>query len=809
MARPRNNDSPIISQVLGSLRSKIRRYVLFHGICFALVWLLATFWVVLALDYLPVQIGLPELSRTFRLIFLFVILGVLAWILFRWVYRPAKQRVTRENLAVILERQFPELGDSLATVVSQPTLNDNHELAGLSQDQQQTAGDAHQRLMDETRVRAEQVLGRVALKEVFNYGPLIKVVGVCVLIACSIGWFAVMQPDSFRTAFQRIYLLDSQQWPRDCFVEIVGVRVSHAQLIEGVPQMTAVRPFVDNGLAVASGSRISLLIRAETESKNQPDRRLPEICEMRYRTANGTSGRLPFAKVGGSRNGFQNYALNQDFLESVEQTIEFYVRGDDHRIGPFTIKVVDAPVMLSTGVDCVFPDYLVDEASSRFTPRVLTWTNAMKIPKGTNAELQVQTNRPLQNVYVLDDQNQLVQQIDIAGSAKQFQHSLNKLEDDINFGYLLQDSEGVFSTSVRRIRLTAEIDEAPVVETRLSGIGVAVTVDATIPVEVELSDQHGVQQAWIELQTPVTEPIRIDTSSDEGTWRTEIDLRQLRIGSQIPEDLPTEPSGEVSFALLAQDRFDLDGETNIGSGNLHKLEVVTAGKLLRILEREEADQRIRLEQVYREMTDARAYLVRARNTDNSQAGFEPGDEKSNAESDFDDWDLRRLFVKRAILQTQKSLQEVGGIAFTFDDVRLQLINNRVDAQDRVDRIENVISKPLHVLHQSSMPSLEQRLVALDQQVRVLLELIADGTNRQGSRQTNDLLNQIDLRALEALTTMDAVLEEIKLVVDTLLKFETQNELLDIVRRMLEEQEAVRERTEALRNQKAFDDIFNK
>ena len=63
--------------------------------------------------------------------------------------------------------------------------------------------------------------------------------------------------------------------------------------------------------------------------------------------------------------------------------------------------------------------------------------------------------------------------------------------------------------------------------------------------------------------------------------------------------------------------------------------------------------------------------------------------------------------------------------------------------------------------------------------------------------------------LASLTQLDDVLTQIQNVLDSLLKFETQNELLDLVRDMLEQQQALKRRTEAIRNREAFDDIFNK
>ena len=71
-----------IRSILKRLQSRIRRYVLFEGIAIAIVWLGLTFWIGLALDYLPVLMGASEMPRAARLILLLVMASVLGYILY-------------------------------------------------------------------------------------------------------------------------------------------------------------------------------------------------------------------------------------------------------------------------------------------------------------------------------------------------------------------------------------------------------------------------------------------------------------------------------------------------------------------------------------------------------------------------------------------------------------------------------------------------------------------------------------------------------------------------------------------------------
>ena len=54
--------------------------------------------------------------------------------------------------------------------------------------------------------------------------------------------------------------------------------------------------------------------------------------------------------------------------------------------------------------------------------------------------------------------------------------------------------------------------------------------------------------------------------------------------------------------------------------------------------------------------------------------------------------LRLLRVQRALLQSQKSAQEILGVATTFDDIREELVNNRIDTADRKSRLQEQIAQ---------------------------------------------------------------------------------------------------------------------
>ena len=143
------------------------------------------------------------------------------------------------------------------------------------------------------------------------------------------------------------------------------------------------------------------------------------------------------------------------------------------------------------------------------------------------------------------------------------------------------------------------------------------------------------------------------------------------------------------------------------------------------------------------------------------------------------WALRLLRSQRAIFQAQKSAQETLGIAASFEDIRAELINNRVETEDRKERLQKKIADPLNHIGKTLFPELESRLEALvgamDQNIDAL---VATG------KEDADTVAKADLaleKANDVLLAMHGVLED-------MLDLESFNELLDLVRGIIRDQE---------------------
>lgn len=787
-----------IHRLLARLRSRIRWFVLLEGIAMAIIWAVLTFWVALAIDYLPVTMGFNELSRPARIIILVLSSLSIACVLYRLVFRRVFVRMHNRSMAMLIERRYPDFNDSLLTTVSRTSLHSSDVAADEA-------------MLERTRIDAEAMLPDVDLGKVINSKPMKRSFVIAGLLLLTVGGFALLNPGAIKLAAQRLYLLQDSAWPRSCQIEIVGINIKRDNVIEGIDELVqtiSASDVKDGKFYVAKGATLTLRVRAAAEEDNS-NRKLPDTCSLIYQIKDGDRGTQEFKKIGGPRNGFQRYSLDGQPFRGILSNISFEVRGGDHRVGPFEICVVDEPTVFSTELVCKYPSYLVDDF--RGEGQTIQWTGRSRLPQGTRVTINAKSNNQLTKVYAIG--KDLEKPIAIQPNGSQFQFKLSPLEDAVDLEFVLCDTNGLVSEQTHRITIESVEDQPPMVRSRLLGIGTAVTPDVQIPFEGTIEDDYELAKSWVEIEIAETETIQEPVSiSKDGQLDCTIDFRQRKqtVGEQyeLPVD-SRQDKNTVALVIKSQDKFDLNNSTNVGVGDRYVLDIVSPNQLVRILERLEVGQRRRLEQIYLELADTRNYLLRSqsklgRNGSGSTSDFvEPGEEKvepgdESGEDEIRKQEMRLLFAQRSIVQIDKSTQEILGSAEAFDNIRLQLINNRIDSEDRKNRFSDQIIAPLRLIGDQSMQQLRVGATELEAQLRDL----------QISPDDQSVSDEADRLADSAVQQVDLALRQLDDVLDVLLKFETQNELLEIVRGMIKVQQEIKERTKKERQRKAFEGLLD-
>jgi hypothetical protein len=134
---------------------------------------------------------------------------------------------------------------------------------------------------------------------------------------------------------------------------------------------------------------------------------------------------------------------------------------------------------------------------------------------------------------------------------------------------------------------------------------------------------------------------------------------------------------------------------------------------------------------------------------------------------------------------------VLGVAAGFLTIREELINNRVDTEDRKNRLKDQIADPLSRTCEAEFPRLDELLAGLDTRLRE----VGSGSGADATAAADETVEQANL-----------VLSELEAVLAKMQDLETYNELLDIVRDLLKDQEKLIQRTEQERKRQTLEDL---
>jgi len=166
-------------------------------------------------------------------------------------------------------------------------------------------------------------------------------------------------------------------------------------------------------------------------------------------------------------------------------------------------------------------------------------------------------------------------------------------------------------------------------------------------------------------------------------------------------------------------------------------------------------------------------------------GFEDTEGESTDETERTrQQQVRRLRVQQSGLQASKTSEELSGIAASLDDLLEEMVNNRVDSVDRRERIGGGVRDPLNEI-------VSEPLARLQGQIQELEKMVANPP--QAAKKT-----------AEAVQTAEDVLLRLTAVLDKMLDLESYNEILDMFRDLIGDEEELLDDTKAEQKRRVLD-----
>lgn len=740
-----------VAHTISRLRWMVRAYVWLEGLFAVVAALGAAYWLGLLLDWLF------EPTPAVRFLLWGAALAAALWALYRFIGRRLFVGLPDDSLALLIERQHPNLREGLITTVQ---AGDGRHREGY-----------HPQLIAQTSRSAAESVDQIRLASVFNARPLAIKAALALLAIASVAGFAWRSPDAFAFWGQRM-TFSRELWPRAVHLTVEGFgRDRDARTVR-----------------VARDATFEVHVAASiVDGFTAPD----EV-EIRWRRASdGLGSRDPMLKVGDAVPG-RDDAQQYRYEFKVTSDIEFDVIGGDDRVRHLRLIAVERPAVSRAVLQIVYPEYLERE------PREIVLSKRADLPQGSSGVCRIACTKPLASarVYQPSRQEDLPTAIDPA-NPRQLSFPLSAADGDQQVAVMLTDLDGVESLAPYNLAVRVTPDLPPELSIQLRGIGTAVTPTARIPAAGTVVDDYAVREAWFEYQIDQQEPQR-RALADVASGFPRLKLAEtFDLAEDDPESrepmVDLKPGQRLAFRLQASDYFDLEADPRVGSSQRFLLDVVTPSQLRALLEKRELGLRQRFEAIYEKMSGVGDLLTRieppgiAAETEEAAADTAEDDtDEGEGDASSDDGDAppdpQRQFrrdLSRIVGAQQNATQlafETAGVADGFEEILAELSNNRVDTEELRTRLEDGIAVPLRAIAAEQLPELE-RLLAAHQQAH--------------QARADDAAATLNATRIQA----DATIEAMKAVLDRMLELESYNELVDLLREIVAEQQEINDATQ--------------
>ena len=798
---------PEARSLLDQLKSRIRSYVFWEGLALVMIVLGTLFWLSFAFDWAYFQLSHLELPRWFRATVLVSSIALVAMGAFSWIGLRVFRGFRTKSLALVLERRFPELDDRLITAVE--------AAEGLAEtDSPVTAAMLQRTLMD-----VAQVTKRLDLGSVFDSQPLRRASMVAVgLVASVLGLMVVDSAAMERWVAGYLSLRDGY-WPRE--TELV-VKV----IVQPGDQL---RDFVDGRYRHPKGG--DLLLQIEVPPGKTP----PERIRLDSRMGRGLT------QVWITPSADQ--VFRHTFAGLIEEARLWVSGGDFSHARPYTIEVVAPPEVSQVTLFNLYPDYTGlnrrTEAGIERTPNELKGAQ-ISLPMQTDFLMDVVANKPLRQARIEGDagldrweivltsavhdqpsarislksqdgkpQIELPIPIDspwshgnsafslpfvlAAGGETKLPELLRAaaesgrslplpilLPPDGLLRITLEDIDQIVSPTPTRFTINGIVDQPPIIETKLKGIGTSVTRKARIPVVGTVIDDYGVASAGFEFRIDdaqewqkrnfavppanITREFMLQRAENEPYERFDVlpldlSIKQRLILTVFAVDACTVPAAApTGSSSTTGDKGSTANAmtTHRSQGLKFSFTIIPEEELLSMLYGRELNLRKRVEQIIseskatlKELQTQHERLVETRSRPTDTELLRTVGSSLNAAAD------------RSLHGIRKNAIETAGVESAFAEIREELINNAADTPAMLERLDQKILARLNSINTRNFPNLDGALGLF----RLALEKTTDPSAplETSIDETTSLIERLEevLGEMAEMARFDAVLEDLK------------------------------------------------
>ena len=351
------------------------------------VWKRSLFWTGFAIvltGVIAILVGeaivdwLMPLPSALRIALLGVGVGVIGYLLYRYLVQPLRASLTLRDVALNVERNHPDLEDRLVSAIQ----FGNRESADPIE--------AHmlQRLLEDTLDRVKGI----NFKATIDHSRTRKHVGIAALVVVGCVVLSLLFPTEIHTSLLRVLVPWEKTDP--ILTTRLAVEPGNARILRGKSLPIHV--------TVTGKSAEKVVLTYDDIGAQQLSTSETEKNEQQPKTAIG------MMQNPDDKRGFAYEIFN------IDADMEYYVVANEATSERYTVEVFEMPKVTEISVAYTYPDY------TGLKPVVQTGTGDIRAVVGTQAEIRLTTNKAIQTASMAISGNsdqQLVVSSQQAGSA--------------------------------------------------------------------------------------------------------------------------------------------------------------------------------------------------------------------------------------------------------------------------------------------------------------------------------------------------------------------------------------------------------
>jgi hypothetical protein len=488
---------------LAGVRRSLRAHLLWEGLAWTVAACVAFAAASLAID----RLVRPELaSRIVILVAAAAAIGVVVW---RMLIQPLRLRLDDLDLAELLDRRRPGVGQRLTNVLQLPELLERGKIDGSPA------------MIEAAVLEDAAALEQIDLRASFNFSRRRKLVALLLGIVALVALFCSQYPSVAALWTKRWFAASHVRWPQHTYLKVLGLNDEGRLLVAlgeaAIVEVDAQPDFVatDGGWKIAGRSDLALIPEAE-----MPRSELPDSVAIELLSASGGRKQGNFTHYEGGRFRYE--------LPPVNEATVFSLTGGDDWLGPIEIEPIDRPTVKDLIITAQVPgksDPEVHHAAQQDSP--------LQFLSTTKLEIEMISDQPLASARILGSGDELpeLKMVDsMRGQAEMTIKNTQTLE------FQLIGEHGSLASKPFFLTIGLLVDRPPRVTIRVTGVGRRVTPTARIPLAIRGVDDFGIAQIGADLELT-----RVVDSKPQASVHQPFVENLTEGGQSLPPDVQREP----------------------------------------------------------------------------------------------------------------------------------------------------------------------------------------------------------------------------------------------------------------------------